>query len=317
MMFDTIRLESIEKFLVVGDCHLNYQTPASRIDNYAETCLNKLQSLLDIAVKNEDKLVIFLGDVFHKPTQPIEFMSKVIAQLRKFQENGITCVSCVGNHDIARDSLDYLPSSALNIVAEAGVMLLPKRVVLKDRVITFYAYPENLENATSTKDVCVAHRFFENSFTVSSLTKALCTNLGYSLYLLGHDHEYYKPVKESSYTVIRPGSFTRGTSHQYNLERQVAVTQVEITDQSYIIKEFPIAQKSAKEVFTETVFAEKQVVEDKLDVRDQLNYLIKQMDTKIESGNVYTILDRMDLKSEVRKKIEEYLYSKGVLRASK
>ena len=53
----------MSKVCIVGDCHFDSHLKASRKDNYPETLLNKLDSLLELCKNNVVTDVIFLGDL--------------------------------------------------------------------------------------------------------------------------------------------------------------------------------------------------------------------------------------------------------------
>ena len=94
------------KLLVVGDCHIDSQTPSSRIDDFPQACLMKLQAIHDIAEQHKVTLVVFLGDMFHrKPGAPVSmsFMNDVQEVLGSFKDIGCFVYVVVGNHCISYD----------------------------------------------------------------------------------------------------------------------------------------------------------------------------------------------------------------------
>ena len=98
-------MEKIKNLAIIGDCHFHYKSPISRIDDYPNTCLEKLDTLLEICTNRDYKHLVILGDVFNKPTQSIEYLYKVISKLDKFKKNNINVYSIYGNHDLIFDKL--------------------------------------------------------------------------------------------------------------------------------------------------------------------------------------------------------------------
>lgn len=85
------------KFAFVGDMHLNSSTPKSRIDDYPQTMINKLDILRNAMIARGVKYVICGGDIFHKAKQPSDFEYKVANEFLKFREAGIEVFSIFGN----------------------------------------------------------------------------------------------------------------------------------------------------------------------------------------------------------------------------
>ena len=71
--------------VIIGDLHLNSSTPVSRIDDYANTSIEKLETLLDICVSRKYNKIILLGDVTHKYQQPLSYIYKVMEVFNKFK----------------------------------------------------------------------------------------------------------------------------------------------------------------------------------------------------------------------------------------
>ena len=69
------------KLLVAADLHLTHKTPLGRKDNYAGTCLRKLEQLVNYANIDETDIII-TGDIFDHPGNPIWFVNRVIAVLK-------------------------------------------------------------------------------------------------------------------------------------------------------------------------------------------------------------------------------------------
>ena len=85
------------KIAVVGDLHLNSSTPKSRVDDYPTTCINKLETLRLHLLKNGCTDLILLGDIFHKPSQPVKFLNRVLREFLLFKSSGIKVRAIAGN----------------------------------------------------------------------------------------------------------------------------------------------------------------------------------------------------------------------------
>lgn len=303
----------------VGDLHLHWDTPRSRIDDYPQTCLNKLKSLLNICIANHVKILIFEGDVFHSATQPLEYISRVAQTLLEFSIAGIELYTIIGNHDVKNGLLQNIEKSALGILLLTGVIKpLGKIIIMSERgSVGIYGthFGQDIQ-APDMEDItcCVAHRFYESGFgnDKENLTKAELLKLPYDRYFLGHDHVVYPTLYEEGRTIYRVGSFTRGTAHLSNLDRKPQVLIQNYNDGTEVLKEIPCLEASV--VFSATVVENKGLKDLYQAVTDTFEQLVTRLDAKETVVSVYSVLDTLDLKPQVKNRVEEYLTLKGIFR---
>jgi DNA repair exonuclease SbcCD nuclease subunit len=112
-----------KRFLIVGDNHLDSQTPQSRLDNYMESSLMELSETLKIAKAVKADYYILLGDVFNRievggacRNRAVEILASNDGEPWPFKK-----YVCVGNHDIAHNP-SYIGKSALQTLLSAGVL---------------------------------------------------------------------------------------------------------------------------------------------------------------------------------------------------
>lgn len=120
-----VSLQSSAKgLLFIGDPHLSSRKPGRRTDkDFTGTVLDKLDQAFQIA-RNDGLLPVILGDLFDRAgDNDCSMLSRLLKLLREHREqNGVTPVSLVGNHDLkdARLSMD----TALAVVRESGLLTL-------------------------------------------------------------------------------------------------------------------------------------------------------------------------------------------------
>lgn len=103
------------KLTCLSDLHLRHTNPISRSDNYAETCLSKLEQVVRHCNKVGSTLLI-AGDLWDKPDNPIWFVNRVIDILNRC-EGAIYAIA--GNHDLKYHNLENLKESSLWTLGEA------------------------------------------------------------------------------------------------------------------------------------------------------------------------------------------------------
>lgn len=315
--------------VIVGDTHFNYIAPRSRIDDYPDTCVKKLDKLRNICKQRGFKYVVFLGDIFHKPKQPVDYLFKVVTALKLFWADGISCYTISGNHDLYNERLDSLERSALGLFLEIGVLVPFHELSFQNNgSMNLYGFHYSEEAKPVMEwdsesypigdiNVFVAHMFYEFDLSKDSLQKKDIVNLGYDIYCLGHDHVTYPLEQVGSASIVRPGSFMRGTSHKYNLERDVCVDVLRFKNKSVSVERIPLEVQPADMVFSASVTDKVDLKSMSEDLKSQFTSLITMLETpKTEGVTVYKIMDEMVMSPEVKGRIEQYLTDFGVFRPS-
>lgn len=325
-------MKTIKNVAIVGDPHLNSSTPASRVDDFAITSIEKLDSLLKICKVKDISTVVFLGDMFHKPQQPIGYLYRVINALNQFRLNNIDLYSIVGNsHDVPYDKVSYLPRTSLGLLFTTGVVkqLEYEKFITKEGYdVSFFGYPYEVpikstverESELSKINVCVAHRFYNYAYSSSSLSKAKIKELGYSIYCLGHEHQPHDLENLDGQLIVRPGRFMRGTSDKYNIEdTSVYIDVIRFNGSKEeprvtIVREI-VPTKTASEVFNIKSLTKDNSEKSLSNLSQRVDELLSKMDINDYSqSSVYTVLDSLDVDIRIKDRIETYLQSQGIYR---
>jgi len=304
----------------IADTHFSPYTPESRKDNYPETILNKYSQVNELYPSSYN---IIAGDIFHKPTLPLKYINRVARVEHDSQkQDGHKTYVIAGNHDCIYADLDYLWDSSVGNWISTGLVSL-----LDVLTIDMGTYKVNIVSWPFTKsdppkaqiewkndlNVLVGHAFWEPSAPPGkdfSLSSSDVEHLGYDAVVLGHDHAKYKPVTVGKTTVYRPGSLSRGTSHWSNLWREVAILRLELLPDSYIF-----TYEIIPSLPPEQVFSVQSRSEDKNKFKKDMSTFVKSMiSSKIRSGDVYSVLDGMDMDQSLRDYVESLLLAYGFTR---
>jgi hypothetical protein len=320
---------SADMLTFVGDSHFNDATPSTRIDDYSAASLDKLDKLFSI-VSSHPRPIIFLGDVFHKRKQSLSYISSLMAKFRRFRDEGCPVYAVIGNHDLAYERMDTVETGPLGVFFQSGIIEPLRNLVITTPgdyrvLVAGFHYPEDILPAKELVEgevfaVCVAHRYYDYDFDDQTLRESHLIDLGYRVYAFGHDHCNYPVTKVGSSVLIRPGSFMRGTSNRYNLEREVCVETLTLRGDrrkpqvGISHEEIPI--RPAQEVFSATVFDKSSTLSAiALGISERVDDLLHRIEVGAEGvGSVYTVLDSLQIKPEVKKRIESALSSQGVFR---
>lgn len=305
----------MSKIMFVGDVHLSPRIPASRKDDYPETLLNKLESLRQLAIKNDVSDIVFLGDLFNSKHMTLSYFIKCFQKFKAMDDQGIILHACIGNHDITYDNDSTLEESAIKLLFDSEV-LDTKSVFTRDDV-SVYLYnftqltpelpkPTNL----GQYNVLVGHYFYLTGFNdvEHTLSPQDCTRLGYQAYILGHDHTPYTPVIQKDYQVHRPGSLSRGTSQTCQVQRdEINVVLLDTQSHQFTYEPIPNVLPS-KDIYKEAVLIDKFTLSS---ISDSLKDLLADL-TFDNSSDIFETLNQIPMDSSVRECIISYLNNEGV-----
>lgn len=259
------------------DVHLSDTSPISRIDDWAETLLDKLYQVSKIACDKNATAVIDGGDFFHtkSPTKTSHSLIQRVIKLHTehYKKNGIPVYSCVGNHDCVYGDYAYLPQQPLGVLFESDTfyrlydeheaLFYDEKEDITVRVVgvPYHGVDYDLSRFESIKKgkedylVVVGHvlsskkggSMFEGE-DILSYNKIL--DFEGDVFCFGHWH------KDQGITEISPGkhivnigSLSRGSLSQDHLERIPSIAVLNFSKSGITIEKVGLKVKSVADVF--------------------------------------------------------------------
>lgn len=245
----------------IGDPHFDYSTPVSRLDDYKELTITKLNSLLKLAVDNKINIVFMTGDIFNKVDQSLTYIHDLINALNKFKENNIDIYAIWGNHDLRNNNLAISDKTPLSLLFKAGIIkyLSIEGIRLNEDTHIYgldFTRMNELDNikVEVKTNILMMHYATDNTIPYESIGREQLTN--FDIVVSGHDHMYYPMSGLLKPVMLRPGSFTRRTKDDYNLQRDIIVYVYDCDSKDIVEHKLPNV-KPAKEVFKNEVFLDK------------------------------------------------------------
>lgn len=213
----------MSKIAFIGDLHLDNRTPVSRLDNYEETSLRKLQTLINECITNQTYYIVTAGDFFNRNDISISYLNKVINILKEARnKHGVIFYSVIGNHDLPYNSIKYFSSTPLHTLASLNLVYL-----LDNDFDVLFSGVHIYGMSYTEKDNWEPQHYDENCYNILVTHYALTNNFGekdylpmeslgnkFNLIVAGHDHTFFRAqvTKEEKPTIIlRPGAFIRRT----------------------------------------------------------------------------------------------------------
>ena len=293
------------KIIFVPDVHLQEYSPRSRKDNYPSVVLDKLKWVVDY-VNKKKAICVFLGDVFNAVNLPMIYMYRCIDVFKGFNKVPY-CI--IGNHDVPRNNQELMDRSPLGLLEKVGLVNYLQELDVDGVELRGFHYTQSITPVKNpdSKSVCVAHVFYENSFDEAhSLKNTDCLKLGYSYYVLGHDHTPYKLIETPKFQVYRIGSLTRGTANENQMARdEVFILEYDTKKDTFTQVSVPC--EKSKDVFKESVFMRKE--ESKINTQEVLDNLVFT-----SNDSIYDVLDSAEQTPEIKAIVEEYLQAAGIYR---
>lgn len=217
--------------------------------------------------------------------------------------------SIIGNHDLIFERIDTFEESPLNFLFMTGVVKHLETLEYGDVAIKGFDYttPITQNEDFNHYTVCVAHQYYNTPLYKHYIKPEDALGLSYQAYVLGHDHTVYDDIVNDKFTVIRPGSLSRGTAHSSNLMRDVYGVIFDTVTKTFT--RITIPTQKATDVFKEIKYVEKSL-------ETSVDEIIDKMEFSTDVS-IYDMLDEAkDVPKDVIDLIVQYLEANGIFRKS-
>lgn len=268
--------------ICVGDLHVSDRPPANATETYTDDIISMLKWVADHAVEIKADAVVWSGDVFHHKAPgrtSHQLVLRMIEVVKYYLDRGIDLWCVTGNHDVTNDQVDIVRErQPLGVLYAAGLRELdgwhpllplfgvpwrstwtepgdPMKALAGWRGEDFERLCPHARGVTPGKSLVVTHapiyppkeaekQLFELVPLAGEggLSEAM-GNQGYLYY--GHIHEDHGIFTVEGVTYANMGAISRGSLHEYNLERKIQVAVW--TEDGFTAVEVP--HKPASEVF--------------------------------------------------------------------
>lgn len=292
------------RIAIVGDTHIKENSPRSRVDNYFETCLFKIDKLMEV----NDYLIV-LGDFFDKPSVSIETLNIIIYRLSKYKNR---IYSLLGNHDAYYRTMN-LDKTALGLLNNIGIvnLVLNTFKIGKESFDVCSIVPD-LKLPEHKSDILLGHFFVDNSLAPKESLRVEDLK-SYKHVFLGHDHCPYEDIADGDLIIHRNGSLTRIDIQSYNLNRNLIKYNV--------IEDGEVKVDYLEVESTDLIFNKELLESNKLNSKIKFNFnnldkLLKNFENKsdkLEDVRTSKILKNMEIPDDCYTYLQLIHESEGVL----
>ena len=309
------------------DVHMADRGPASRVDDWTETVLDKLAQVRDVARKEKAVAVIDGGDFFHvkSPSRNTHETIRRVADLHATYPCPVYCTP--GNHDSVYGDYNFLGQQPLGVLFSTGVF---KKLYheheatfteggVKVRVVGIpYHGPKynmglfhDIERGDEDVLICTAHvlasekggSMFEGEDIVR-YSDLLDT--APDVYCFGHWHKDQGVEELGGKHFINIGSLTRGALSQDEVQRRPACAIIECTKAGATVKVHRLKVKPAEEVFD--VEGRARQVRQQMEMDSFVEKIRESLEPSAEEASMEDEVGKMeDVPEEVREKALFYM----------
>lgn len=155
--------------IFVADLHLTQEKPRCRLDDdWIQFQFGQLKLLVELCNAKKCPLYI-MGDIFDKPTNPMQFIISIVRILSHIK-CGVNYIA--GNHDLLYHSLENIDCSSIGLFDFLST--ISDKFKTPDEAWAHYGGP--ISNEKNSKILMVHELVFENKKDIPHNVKALCAS---------------------------------------------------------------------------------------------------------------------------------------------
>jgi len=301
------------KIITFTDIHLADNNPASRVDNYCEAILGKLEQARDICIERNIDVALCGGDIFHLKTPSKNSHYLVSRTVDIFKGFPCPIFSIYGNHDLRQDNITTLPKQPFYTLVKSGAVTYLHDEFMDNGNIRIFgmdycSFPKEEEFSKENKgekiQICLAHVNASSQFSDLFGEKVYryqdLKEQSPDVFVFGHYHPDQGIEVHNGKFFINVGSLSRGSLKKDELSRIPNLGYIEISDDySISCDKIPLNVAKAEEIFDLEMKSKEEKEQEEIEkfiteMKDNLN-LSKSDDVgaKIQSLNFEkTIIDK-------------------------
>lgn len=313
-------------FVTRADVHINDKPPESRCDDYADSLLDKLRQISEIAREKKVDAVLDAGDFFHNKAasrNSHRLVRKVVDLHRSYP---CPVYENPGNHDFPYGNVDYVQRQPLGVLFATGIFerMLDHRFEDEDGLVVriiglpykvdFSVFDFDIERGDEDVLIVCAHTYASPTGTesfgreqfLSYQDLAECTP---DLFLFGHYHIDQGIQEVLGKKFINVGAISRGSLTNDNLKRIPKVGYIRITkdgdDVEIHTEAIELEVKPASEVFD--LEKHERIQKERKDIDEFINTLSRSASVQEEDNILLAVEGMEDFDHDVKSRALQYL----------
>jgi len=313
--------------LTAGDIHVSDINPRSRIDNFKETIIGKIEQLKTAAAKLKADAVLLTGDLYN-----IKFPMKNSHDLNRelieiFNKFKCPVYAIPGNHDLTADNLDTIPSQPIGVLYASGALKN-----LNQEIINKKGFKVSLVGIPFTKDIklnkitippkedcvaqiCVLHVYAgpkagklykEQLYGYDELAA-----LGPDIFVIGHYHTDQGIQWNGKKCFINLGSISRGVLAEDKIDHKPKFGFIKVYQENkdsevkITVDSIPLKIKPPEEIFDLKKHSDEK--QQSQNIQEYVEHLVSEASSKTGLATVEDHLKNMKVEKEIMDLVMELI----------
>jgi len=298
----------MSKYLIFSDFHISGRNPRSRIDNYYQSCLQKLDEIIDLS-KSVD-CVICAGDFWDSPIVANTMVDDVIDRIDLAKKDWYFIY---GNHDLVTYNIESSNSSSLShMMRRSKYIKHLNEIEDKDIYIRGYDCTFNREqllkengiihNSSKKITLAITHNFITIKPFIKTVAHVQAKDIktNYSIIWCSHFHTNFDDII-NGHKFVNLSSIGRTVINEQH-QPQVAILD---TETGKIDKILLKSAKPSSEVFDLSKYEEIKQNEKSID-----EFIEALNSATWRAADIYTQIEMIGKDTEVEKEVVDYLHNK-------
>ena len=314
-------------FITANDIHISDTGPRSRIDDFKETMLDKINQMRVACQKLSADAALIAGDLYNlkNPTRNSHHLNQNLIKIFK----GFPCPIYMipGNHDLTANNLESLEKQPLGVLFEDGTLINLKEETLEKEGMKIslvgVPYTEHLDltklSFPDKKDfaaqICLMHIYAskkpgmlykERLYGYDELAV-----LSPDVFVIGHYHADQGVEKLKDKYFLNIGSMSRGTLSEDSIDHHPKIGFIRVTKEedqlSMVVDSIKLRIKPAEEIFDLQKREEER--QESKEIENFVETLLSEStsDTLDLSQDIKGIVSEMKIAREVQNKVMHFI----------
>lgn len=242
------------KFLLTGDFHLRTVSPENRVDNFFETQKNKIEKILQIAIKEKCRHILQPGDFTDTPRPSFGLIEEYVSLFKKYGvSSGLEINHVYGQHDMYCRTQAHTATKLFNFLGYLrevdGLYKLSDNIHLYG-VSWGDGIPE-IEDKDCFNILLIHKTIIEKSLWPGQddyLQSDKLYKYGYDVILCGDNHHpvFYQHKEQA---IVGCGCLVRKTIAEADLIPHIYILDVDEDTFKYTLEKIEIQHEPADKVF--------------------------------------------------------------------
>ena len=268
------------KFVIVGDIQFRGVNPVARKDNFIEALETKIDEVHQIAKQIGADAILTPGDLFDRPMVSYSVLLRLMAIL---QQAPCRWVTIPGNHDLFGANADTYPRTPMAVLEQSKTIRVLRTE--KDCIeiqgigdisfITGRGFDWEMDTHPGTyaapirSDIHMVHGMLVTTLLPYEIKHTLINDVQTKarVTICGHNHLGFGIIKrDDGKWFINPGALCRESAHEAEMQRQVQVAILEITQDDIKAELVPITSaRPAEEILSREHIEAQTLRQEKMD----------------------------------------------------